>query len=300
MLSCPDLRQKLALLQEQALEFHKEFAKLQPLENVTELEQMDVIKKLFRQMTKGIKELKDAMWDLKIIEPERRKLKEFFGQEILVPPLPAEITPERLKKWQEQGFELHYFPDIEMKQDADFPLWKKKPMDWFYDEIKKGNIEQSAMRLPGCWVLMEARQKPAYDQGNQMYANDPFAKTLAELRKQGLIQQYEPVKNPQSRFGISAEELENPQVKQALAKVLGVKPEQISCPRAIEFNFFGNAFHPELGDTTTWEWFSDLYDKGRRRLRGGHRAYGGLSDVNWGNPVGRGEDRGFRSLVRFS
>ena len=299
-MNCPDLRQKIALLQAQALEFHQEFAKLQPLENVTELEQMNAIKKIFRQMTKEIKELKEAMWDLKIIEPEKRKLKEFFGKEIDVPPLPSEITPERLKKWQEQGFELHFFPDMEMKQDADFPLWKKKPSDWFYDEIKKGNIDQSAMRLPGSWILIDACPKPEYAQGNQMYANDPLAKTLADLREQGLIQPYEYVENPQSRFGISAEELENPQIKLALAKVLGVKPDQLSCPRAIEFNFFGNAFHPELGDTDTWEWFSDLYDKGRKRLDGGIRGNGGLSYVAWDYPDYRVESFGFRLLGRFS
>ena len=61
MISCRDLRQKLSLLQEQALEFHQEFAKLQPLENVKELEQMNAIKKLFRQMTKGIKDLQDTL-----------------------------------------------------------------------------------------------------------------------------------------------------------------------------------------------------------------------------------------------
>ena len=70
--SCLDLRQKLSLLQAQALEFHHEFAKLQPLENVKELERMDTIKKLFRQMTKEIGELKEILsgWKKEIINKE--------------------------------------------------------------------------------------------------------------------------------------------------------------------------------------------------------------------------------------
>jgi hypothetical protein len=71
-------------------------------------------------------------------------------------------------------------------------------------------------------------------------------------------------------------------------------------PRAIEWNYLGNAFHPEWGDTNTWEWFDDSYQNGTRRLRGGDSEYGGLSDVDWGVPARRRDGLGFRLLVRIS
>ena len=295
MISCSDLRQKLALLQAQALEFHKEFAKLQPLEHVQVLEQMDVIKKLFRQMTKGIKELKDAMWDLKIMEPEKKRLREFFGQEINVPPLPAEITPERLKDWQEKGLELHYLPPENMTQEREIAGWKKPD----YKYINPSKLPPDATKLPGCWVLVDSRQKPEYQSGDQMYVNDFLGPVLQELRNKGLIEKF---RHPQSRFYISPRELEKPEVIAAIAKAYGLKPEQLSLQREIEFNVLGNLHHPEWGmpPSNCSEWFSDLYDAGRRRLFGGDSDYGGRAYVPWYAPDDRRDGIGCRFLGRFS
>ncbi len=45
-----------------------------------------------------------------LLDREKEKIQEFFGEEIEVAPLPGEITPERYQEWKEKGFELHYLP----------------------------------------------------------------------------------------------------------------------------------------------------------------------------------------------
>jgi len=294
MLSCLDLRQKLALLQEQALEFHQEFAKLQPLENVKELEQMDVIKKLFRQMTKEIGELKEILsgWKKEIINKEKEVLEKFFGKKIEVPPLPKEITPERLKKWQEKDLELHFLPAENMTQNREIKGWKKPD----YRHINASKFPPDATELPGCWVLVDARQKPNWQSGNQMYDNDFLGLVLQELRNKGLIERY---KHSQSRFHIPPQNLEKPEVIEAIAKAYGLKPEQLSLQREIEFNVIGNIHHPEWGTTSSSEWFGDRYDSVHGRLRGGSSDYGGLAYVDWYDLDYRRDIIGFRFLVRF-
>ncbi len=130
-----------------------------------------------------------------------------------------------------------------------------------------------------------------------MYENDPLASILADLRKRKIIQDFQ-VKN--SRFNVSHNELHKPEVKEAIAEALGVKPENIRLPRVIEWNYIGNAFHNEWGNTNTWEWFEDDYMNGQRRLYGGLSENGGLSSVNWFGPDYRHGNLGFRPLVVFS
>jgi hypothetical protein len=130
-----------------------------------------------------------------------------------------------------------------------------------------------------------------------MYKEDILAPVLEDLRKRKIVTDFE-VKG--SRFRISWDELQKPEVKEAIAAAMDVSPESLRLPRAIEWNFLGNAYHPEWGETNTWEWFDDSYQKGQGRLYGGYSEFGGLSNVYWDDPGVRRVDLGFRLQVVFS
>ena len=102
-----------------------------------------------------------------LIEQETESLRNFFGHDIEVPPLPPEITPERYDKWKEMGLELHYLPAEEMKKDSNFPGWKKKPEDWFYEKLKAKEIAADSATLSAAWMLIDGREKPNYKDGKQ-------------------------------------------------------------------------------------------------------------------------------------
>ncbi len=231
-----------------------------------------------------------------LIDREAESLRNFFGYDIEIPELPEEITAERYEKWKEMGLELHYLPAEEMKKDRELPGWKKKPRDWFYEILEAKEVAADAATLPAAWILVDGRDKPHYEDGKQAYKEDVLAKTLEELRKKKAIGAFE-VKC--SRFGIAWDELHEPEVKKAIAEALDVPEKYLRLPRAIEWNYLGNAHHPSWGETNSLEWFEDSYMNGRRRLDGGHSGSGGLSNVYWGNPVGRNDALGFRPQVVF-
>ena len=236
-----------------------------------------------------------------LMKQEAATLKAFFGEPISVPPLPHEITPERIKNWERMGFELHYLPPIDMTLDADFPGWEKKPHRLFYEEIADGNLPKDATLLPGAWVLVDARQKPSYAKGAQMYDHDPLAPVLEDLNRRGLISQsdyYGKKKlDPRSRFGLSPEDFEKPEVMNAFAKALDLKPGQASLTEAIVWNVLANIHHPDWGTTNTAEWQKETLRSGER-LISGSSDLGGASYVSWRD--GPDEDLGFRPLGRFS
>ena len=210
-----------------------------------------------------------------------------------------------MERWQ--GFELHYLPDEELTEERGLPGWKKKPgkrytpdQSWgieFFDEVKKGNLPKDALKLPAAWILSDSREKPQYQDGKQIYKEDVLGPVLEDLRKKNIITDFK-VKN--SRFNISWDELNKPEVKQAIAEALDVPQEALRLPRAIEWNYMGNVYYPEWGNTNTWEWFDDPYMKGQRRLRGGFSEFGGLSDVYWNGPGSQHDYLGFRLQVVFS
>ena len=237
-----------------------------------------------------------------LMKQEAATLKAFFGESITVPPLPREITPERIKNWERMGFELHYLPPIDMTEDADFPGWEKKPNPWFYKEIAAGRIAKDATMLPGAWVLVDGRQKPSYAKGaQQMYDHDPLAPVLEDLNHRGLISQTmsdgTTKLDPQSRFGLSPADFTKPEVMNAFAKALDLKPGQASLTETIVWNVLANIHYPEWGTTDTHEWQKETLGSGLR-LMSGYSDDGGASNVRWDDrPGGR---VGFRPLGRFS
>jgi len=229
-----------------------------------------------------------------IIEHEQQKLHDFFGRDIAVPPLPEGITVEQIKAWEAQHLKLHYLPLIDMSKE-DIEGWIKPD----FQHLTESDLPKDAMLLPGSWLLVDERPKPAFESGNQQYDNDTdfLGPVLQELRDKDLIQAF---KHPGSRFNISPQELENPAVIEAIARAYNLKPEQITLPRMIEFNILGNIHHPEWGESNCSEWFSDQHKAGLGRLRGGRSGLGGLACVLSDDPDYRLDVIGFRALGRFS
>ncbi len=255
---------------------------------------------------KGMIEVKEAAETgpefRELINREQEALKTLFGKEIEIPPLPQEITPEKYKEWKEKGFELHYLPPVVLSETGpdgkkkwkELPGWTKKP--------EKGP-EEIHSELPGGWMLVDTRQKPNYDNGAQIYPNDEvIGKALETLRRGAnpVIEPYDAVPNPKSRFGIRGSDFEKPEVQTALAASLGVNVKDLDLPYAIENSLLMHMHMPEWGNTTTLEWLKDKTADSRDRLYGGNSDGGGLSYVYWVGAAGRHEDVGFRPLGRFS
>ncbi len=203
---------------------------------------------------------------------EKESLEIFFGEPVDVPSVPESVTPEQYEKWKEMGFEMHYLPPKEMDQDKEYPGWHSKPASKEGESLPKVKdvkiirdfqrvYSDDIITLPGKWVLIDGREKPLYVKDGydlkHEYKDDPLEMAIAKWR--GVDPKRRPIG---SRFMLTWKELHSAELKDALAKVLGVHPDQFRLPRAIEWNFLGNAYHPEWGDTDTSEWLEDtLYNK---------------------------------------
>ncbi|HWQ99944.1 MAG TPA: AAA family ATPase [Candidatus Methylomirabilis sp.] len=233
------------------------------------------------------------LWSEKVRElreQESRKLSAFFEKTIDVPPLPAEITPDRLENWEKLGLELHYFPAEDMTNDRKLKAWTKKPNGWFYDQIANGQLPSSATQLPEGWFVVDGRKKPAYTNGDQIYDNDPLAPVLAELNLRGLIAS-------KTRFSLHPTDFDRPEVMQALAEAIDLDPDQCTPTEEIVWNVLANIHHPEWGMTDTYEWQKESMTSGERLLSGGS-SFGGATDVDARDRAD--DDVGFRPLGRFS
>lgn len=235
-----------------------------------------------------------------IIQREREVILAYFGKElgqtIDIPAIPEEITPEQLEFWEQNQLALHYSPGIEIPEDNNFSGQKKKLDPDIYKWIQEGKISPDSIKLPQGWILVDERAKPAYAEAKQMYENDLLSPVLEDLRNKGSLTAKDPAG---SRFNISHDDLNKPEVKTALAAALKVKPEQLDLPPATLYNYLGNAFYPEWGDTNIYEWFKEEF-QGGSHLLGGKSNLGGLSFVNPNSSDYRDGFLAFRPLARFS
>ena len=208
----------------------------------------------------------------------------------------------KFAEWKKIGLEPHFLPSVEMSQNKDFPGWKVKPEQWFYDQVDKGNVLGSPLCLgefdiDGMVVLVDTRCKPAYwGNGKQMWENDNlFGEIIAKLREEEKIVDYNP---RASRFGVSALEIEQ-KIAPALATKLGLEPRQVRLERAIEFNVLSQLLTDTLrakdGETNTRVWFADHFDE--YRLNGGHSVSGGFAYVHYYSAGNHWYRKSFRLLA---
>jgi len=219
----------------------------------------------------------------KLVESEKKALAEFFGKPIKVPKPPAELfkMQEHMRSLGLYGFEAHYIPDEVFAKDAPYPGWKVRPNDWFWKQIKDGKVSDEALKTGGHWVLIDTTPKPNYQNGAQVYEDDPFKDILPNG----------------SRFNLSWDQLHN-DILPKIVKKLGVPQSQLRLPKAIEFNVLGNMHHKKWGETSTYEWFEDGFGADSR-LIGGRSDVGGLAVVLHYSSASPNVYVGFRPLIVF-
>lgn len=217
-----------------------------------------------------------------LVVREKDSLRTFFGKEINVPPLPAEITAERYERWKDMGMDIHYLPAEDMRADRTYPGLPVPRVHWQPRTDASGKQEEAPtnIKLPGAWVLIDTHDIPSvkYDEGKlPQYEDDPLANSIANLRKQGVIRVITG-KEGGSRFLVSKEELQKSEVKREFAQVLGVTPDQLRLPRQVEMDVLQHMHYPGLHYWPAGEW---------------HEDYGAFS-------MGRHHTVGFRPIVVFS
>lgn len=248
----------------------------------------------------------------RLVESQRKAISDFFGlpipPEIPVPPDQLFDVAERIR--QEKLFIVapFYLPKCRLVEAANFPGMKWPLNRLIYQAVRLGKMNQDAEGLPGEWILIDVTKRPNYDDGRQMYPDTHrFKDILAALREQGRIQEspdyidYVPYHDvpKDSRFAVSADEVDGRKgfVAKEVAAILGLNAKQIITPAYSVFNYIGNLAHPEFGQATTWEWFSNRgYGL---RLHGGSSYLNGLSDLVGSSAFSHRDVIGFRLQIRF-
>ncbi len=229
---------------------------------------------------------------------EKQRLKEFFNEDLEVPPLPAAVTAERLKRWQEMGYEMRFLPKKKMEESANYPGWKKKPgkrytpgkqygMEFFDEAAAIRDLPENQsnpnlaglepLDLPGVWVLADIRKKPNYDNGKQTYENDTaMQEFLKGLVAKGIVNQA--AKDGRRNF-IHPSVFDKPEFWKEFRAFFGLEgvteaEATIRLPRLIEQNVMGQG--PDWDGTNTGEWLAEYYKSGYRLLCG-HSGHGGAS-----------------------
>lgn len=242
-----------------------------------------------------------------LIKKEEKKLADFLGEKINL--LKPDISPEKLKKFLNYGFDLHFLPKIEVGRDKKFTNWSNYPKNNFFRLIQKKKLTPHAAQLSGQWILIDGRLKPkknywwiARDDFITIFSRKFLKINLQEHCRRIGHQQYEndfllsifKANGFHSRFSITWQEI-NEIIKPAVAKFLDLEKEKIRLPRFIEWNFLANIFYPEWGKTSTWEWFNDRFQNGEC-LTGGSND---LSILGWDPPDFWSTQLGFRFLIEI-
>lgn len=237
-----------------------------------------------------------------LVVAERHALQEFFGQDIPVPPLPPEITVERIEKWKQQRFGLHYLPEMAILEKngalISCPGWIRPPEELFLKELRNGRLLKESGQLSGCWILVDERPMPNPTATHvEEYETDVLGSVIEQLRMEGILKGSS--KTTQSRFNLSYEELRKPEALKAFADVLDVDAKKIGLPKAVEFNLLGNLHYPQWGSTRLNEFFCDRRGSSHI-LYGGSYLLGGIASIGGAiTNTGRGSEIGFRLVVRF-
>ncbi len=230
----------------------------------------------------------------------KRMLSKRFGKRVIVDPLPPEFTDKNLAHWATFNFKPVFLPREDIGANRPLKNWTKLGR-WFYERVGDGRIKPIHPDLPptllrGCWHLADFTVSADYTGGSQVFANDPLAPIIADLRQKKLVGRYNNTPDG-SRFSIAPDEWQDCVLAHVASK-LGVTRAQIRLERAIEFNAIGNLYDPNRGKFNAWEWFEDHFGD-FHRLCGGDRGDGGLADVHYCRHVNRSSSIAARPLVSF-
>ena len=217
---------------------------------------------------------------MSVVERELATLKKFFERKLEVPlEVPDWITDHTLQHWRENDFSAHYLPKFTLREHAHLPLWQDQPEKIFYDKIREGILPADAATLPGKWILIDSRDKPAkkvpwirsdnvwllekiglrpkqffQTWSRQAHGNDYLRDSLLE-------------KGYGSRFCMNIHEIR--ELYPFILHRLRVDSNKtIRLPYFAEYNYLGNTVYPQWRTTTTWEWLEDTLEDGRHLASG--------------------------------
>lgn len=223
----------------------------------------------------------------RILVAEREAICVFFEcASCDVPPLPAWIDEAALSHWDRLCFHTHFLPRVFMNEAAAWQRWRDRPSPFFYRSIRDGKLPASAQELSGKWILIDARDKPKKERAwisesdvgwLRLFGFDPKA-FLQKSQKQGFEREYLEqalaASGHGSRFCMTRGDIDA--LKPAVRRLLAIPADtHIRLPFFCEYNYLGNAFYPNWGNTQTWEWLEDLFD-GKNYLASGSRSVGAI------------------------
>lgn len=223
----------------------------------------------------------------------------------------AGVTPELERRLKKFGFIFHFLSQQDLTPQI--PTWTPPLSPWLKIHIEEEEtVDPKVLFLPQALIAIETRAKPPFENGQQMYPRDeeflgPVLKSLREEEKipreveYGLGTLNLP---PDSRFGLSFEEIKNHIIPQ-LSQILDVEKKRIHLPKISQFLYLAYHFYPQLLSKGTIEWCEDLYFSARTkevigRLFVGDTEPGERNLIYWRGPGGRLPSLGFRLVVSFS
>lgn len=227
-----------------------------------------------------------------LIIREQKTLESFFNTRFMaVPSLPDWVTDELLQYWDENIFHVHYVPKISLDEDLDLPAWINKPSKTFYKKIREGKLRYEAKLLPGKWLLIDGRDKPAKKvtwirvkdvwllQKMGFSPKSYLKKWDTQLHQNEYLTNALTKKGFGSRFCLDIDEIHG--LMPFILEFLKTDSQKtIRLPSFAEYNYFGNAIYQQWQTTETWEWFEDILDDGQH-LAGGSRNVG---CIGWDPP----------------
>jgi len=229
----------------------------------------------------------------------------FFGEEIRFAAEDFEPYSEEIRRCMPFGLEPHILLPRSFTPQSQYPGWRVRMEKWIYTRIESEEMLPEAINLSpyfdtAALVLVDTRMKPNYQNGRQMYRDDSdfLGKIIGQMRENGVIPRRGYIEKG-SRYAISWTEIHR-FILPELAKLLGLKRDQIRLPRLVEFCFLSDCFYPQWYQGNTWEWFEDNVRFGSReeKLFGGKFSFATMSTsvyTNW--PEARSDRIGFRPLI---
>lgn len=244
---------------------------------------------------------------LELQEKTQDELNTFFGKKVAIPKPPHAFL-EAKKRIEDKGvrtFDPIYFPDAPFVKEAEYPGWIVRPSQEFWQASRwQPNMAQAQRQgykgmnaLKGCWALIDKSKRPGYNDGQQIFDDDPLKPILEELREKVNIDSVTTSVPHASRFGIPPH-IQDTYVFPRLVNewnLTNLKDSgklNIGRLTGMEFNFAGNLRYNHFGESDTAEWLQDICgvpDYGPRmdvvmvyghRLIGGSSRRGGLEHID--------------------
>lgn len=234
------------------------------------------------------------------------KLGAFLGQNVDLS-LPSQEYVDRGGRIKDAGFTTYepvVFPNLTINQYSAYPANWQFPLDpWIYEQVERKNLKPNVLSLRELWGWLDTSVRLDWKNKDPMFdknMDQPLSELLFSFRAKGerdgiAVPSYLTHLDPRSVFGVSADETKTA-LYPALAKIFGVKREEVRDLTAPEFNFVGNISYPHLGGANSWEWLNDGFGVGFQ-LVGGFRVIGGLSRVRRFPSSNHFDDVRFRPLV---